>query len=150
MEPTVSVEDEASHLMQLYGGDAVKVMGEIERQLGILMGRAQTLLSLAGLTITVTGFSGASIAHSGPVAAVLLVAGLVTVLLGASLSMGGILRIRWTSQLKPCSVEDALKAAIRVRNDKTRAFSRSLALLIVGLALYVGSVGVLLLKNLAV
>jgi len=148
VDPTVTVDEEAAHLIALYDGDSAKVMGEIERQLGILMGRAQTLLSLAGLTITVTGFSGASIAHSGPIAAVLLVSGLVTVLVGASLSMGGILRIRWTSQLKPCSLEEAVKAAIRLREAKTRAFSRSLALLIVGLALYVGSVAMLLLANL--
>jgi len=87
-------EEEAEHLLGLYGSDAGKIMGMLEGQLTNLTGRAQMLLQLAGLTITVTGFSGASIARSGRPAAILVVSGLVLVLLAASLSMGGILRIR--------------------------------------------------------
>jgi len=142
-----SAEEEADHLLQLYAGDATRVMTRLEQQLSSLATRAQMLLQLAGLTITVTGFSGANIARSGRLAAVLVVSGLVVVLLGASLSMGGILRVRWTTQLAPCPARDAIIEVITLREKKTRAFSRSLALLIVGLALYIGSVALLLLGN---
>lgn len=141
-------EEEADHLLELFGGDAARVTSVIQVQLTQLASRAQALLQLAGLTITVTGFSGASIARSGTLAAFLVVAGLVVVLLGASLSMGGILRVRWTTQLAPCPPRDAIISAIEMRDKKTRAFARSLALLIVGLALYIGSVALLLLGNL--
>lgn len=141
-------EEEADHLLELYGGDASRVMTRLEQQLQNLATRAQMLLQLAGLTITVTGFSGANIARSGKLAAVLVVSGLVVVLLGASLSMGGILRVQWTTQLAPCPPRDAIVEVIHLRDTKTRAFSRSLALLIVGLALYIGSVALLLLGNL--
>lgn len=143
-----SPEEEADHLLQLYQDDAPRVMDMLQGQLTSLATRAQMLLQLAGLTITVTGFSGAAIARSGRLAAVLVVSGLVVVLVGASLSMGGILRVRWTTQLAPCPPREAIVESIRMRDRKTSAFSRSLALLIVGLALYIGSVSLLLLGNL--
>lgn len=142
-----SPEEEADHLLTLFGNDAPRVLTVIQAQLATVAGRAQMLLQLAGLTITVTGFSGASIARSGTIAALLVVSGLVVVLVGASLSMGGILKIRWMTQLAPCAPRDAIIAAIALRDRQTRAFSRSLALLIVGLALYIGSVSLLLLTN---
>jgi hypothetical protein len=152
-EPLVGVrrardaQEEADHLLALYDGDAPKIMAILENQLSNLTSRAQTLLQLAGLTITVTGFSGASIARTGQLAAILVVSGLVLVLVAASLSMGGILRIRWITQLAPAPRRDAIISAIVMREAKTRVFGRSLALLIVGLFLYIGSVALLLLGN---
>ncbi len=142
-----TAEEEADHLLALYDKDAGKIISVLHGQLTNLTGRAQMLLQLAGLTITVTGFSGANIARSGHAAAVLVVSGLVTVLVAASLSMGGILRIRWMTQLAPTSLRDTIIHAIEMRDSKTRIFGRSLALLIVGLALYIGSVALLLLGN---
>jgi hypothetical protein len=139
--------EEADHLLALYGSDAAKIMTIVQDQLSNLTTRAQTLLQLAGLTITVTGFSGTSIARTGPVAAWLVVSGLVVVLIAASLSMGGILRIRWMTQLAPTSLRETIIYALEMRDRKTRTFGRSLALLIVGLALYIGSVSMLLVGN---
>lgn len=143
-----SPEEEADHLLAIYGADPKAVLPLLEGQLASVAARAQTLLNLAGLTITVTGFSGAAIARSGRLAAVLVVTGLIVVLLGASLSMGGILRVRWMTQLAPTSLRETVIHAIRMRDAKTVAFSRALVLLIVGLALYIGSVSFLLLGNL--
>lgn len=50
-------EDEADHLMALYGGDGPRIMGLLQDQLNSVANRAQVLLQLAGLTITVTGFA---------------------------------------------------------------------------------------------
>ncbi len=140
--------EETQHLIQLYGGDAAKIMSTLDAQLSILSARAQTLLSLAGITITVTGFSGANIARSGALAAVMLVSGLCIVLVAASQAMTGILRVRWVTSIPPSTLEVAVLSALDVRDAKTRVFSRSLGLLILGLSLYVGSVAMLLLKNL--
>ncbi len=142
-----TAEEEADHLLVLYDSDAGKIMNVLHGQFTNLTGRAQVLLQLAGLTITVTGFSGASIARSGPMAAWLVVSGLVVVLVAASLSMGGILRIRWMTQVAPTTLRASMIYAIRMRDRKTRVFGRSLALLIVGLALYIGSVAILLVTN---
>ncbi|HSO39214.1 MAG TPA: hypothetical protein VLT33_42100 [Labilithrix sp.] len=140
-----TAQEEAAHLLALYDSDAPRILAILEGQLSSVTNRAQMLLQLAGLTITVTGFSGTSIAHSGRLASVLVVSGLVLVLVAASLSMGGILRIRWMTQLAPTSLQGAIVYAIQMRNAKTRVFGRSLALLIVGLFLYIGSVALLLL-----
>lgn len=141
----VTQDEEVRHLIELYSGDAASILSRLDGQLSILANRAQTLLSLAGITITVTGFSGASIAHSGKLAAWLLVLGLVCVLVAAACTMVGILRIRWTTQMQPCGLENAIRFAIARRDEKTRVYSWSLGLLVVGLALYVSSIGLLLL-----
>jgi len=143
-----SSAEEADHLLALYDNQADKILSVLHGQLSNLTGRAQMLLQLAGLTITVTGFSGANIARSGRGAAILVVSGLVLVLFAAALSMGGILRIRWMTQLAPTSLRETIIYAIEMRNGKTRVFGRALAILIVGLALYIGSVALLLLGNL--
>ncbi|MBI2392989.1 MAG: hypothetical protein HYV09_25625 [Deltaproteobacteria bacterium] len=141
-------EQEVEHLLQLYDRDAAKIMSELQSQLSILANRAQTLLSLAGITITVTGFSGANIARTGRVGASLLVLGLVLVLVAAAIAMNGILRVRWTTSLPPCSLAESVRAAIDVRDLKTRNFDLAMTLLVVGLTLYVSSVALLLLGNL--
>jgi hypothetical protein len=146
--PAATRDEETRHLLALYDRDAAKIMTRIEGHLTILSARAQTLLSLAGITVTVTGFSGASIARSGRVAATLLVAGLVVVMIAAAVAMHGILGVRWTTSLSPCSLEQAIEAALEVRDAKTRAFSFSLRLLVLGLSLYVASVALLLVVNL--
>lgn len=142
-----NAQEEADHLLGLYDSDAGKIMGVLHGQLANLTSRAQMLLQLAGLTITVTGFSGSRIASTGKLAAWLAVSGLVLVLVAASLSMGGILRIRWVTHLAPTSLRESIVYAIEMREAKTRVFGRSLALLIVGLALYICAVSLLLLSS---
>lgn len=146
MAPSSDSEEdiEVAHLLELYEGDAVKIMGRIEAQLSILASRAQTLLSLAGITITVTGFSGANIAKTGKLASTSIVVGLVLVLVSAAVTMNGILRVEWTTRLGRGTLEQSIRRAIAVRDQKTRAYSLALKVLIVGLALYVTSVGLLL------
>ncbi len=142
-----TLEEEAQHLLELYAGDGPAIMGAIQHQMSILAGRAQMLLQLAGLTITVTGFSGTSIARSGRVGAMLIVSGLVLVLVAASITMVGILRVRWTTSVRPMPLEEAVRVALSLRDRKTNAFARALSVLLVGLALYVSSVAVLLLGS---
>jgi len=149
LESDVSPADEADHLIALYGGDAAKIMSALQSQLVILASRAQTLLSLAGITITVTGLSGANIARSGRVAALCLVFGLLVVLVAATFAMFGIMRVEWTTRMKPTPLLDAVRKAIALRNAKTQVFARALGLLMVGLARYVSAVALLLLGNLA-
>lgn len=143
----VSIDQETQHLLQLYDRDAAKIMGEIRSQLSILANRAQTLLSLAGITITVTGFSGANIAKTGLLGASLLVVGLILVLSSAAIAMTGILRVHWATSMPPCGIEEAIRAALTIRDEKTRRFDLSLRLLVIGLTLYVSSIAILLMTS---
>jgi hypothetical protein len=146
--PVATIEQETQHLLQLYDNDSAKIMSQLQSQLSILANRAQTLLSLAGITITVTGFSGANIARTGRVSATFLVCGLVIVLCSAAIAMNGILRVRWTTQLPPCELTEAIRATLEVREMKTRNFGLALRLLVIGLSLYVTSIAMLLLGSL--
>lgn len=146
--PARTREEETEHLLALYDGDATRVLALVDGQLQSLAARAQTLLSLTGITITVTGFSGANIAKTSVAAAVLIVAGLVFVLVGAALCIGGILVVRWTTQIAPCPPRDAVLYALENRDRKTLAYGRALTFVILGLSTYVASVALLLLNAL--
>jgi hypothetical protein len=145
--PARDRDEEARHILALYERDPARILARIEDQLAILSARTQTLLSLAAVTITVTGFSGTSIARSGLPAACLLVSGLVCVLVGAAVGIRGILKVRWTTSFAPCSLESTLVGALELRDQKTRAFGAALRLLVVGLSLYVASIAILLIKT---
>lgn len=143
-----TVEDEAQHLLQLYRNDGPAIMGLLNAQLAILANRSQTLLSLAGITITVTGFSGASIARTSRLAALLLCSGLALVMVSAAFAIAGILTVEWITNTRPVPLADAVRLALERRDAKTRRYRWSTGFLVVGLTLYVASVAMLLLGNL--
>jgi hypothetical protein len=143
-----TIEDETEHLLQLYKGDGPAIVALLETQLSALANRSQTLLSLAGITITVTGFSGASIAHSGALAAILLCVGLALVMVSAAFAIAGILHVEWITKTKPLAVPDAVRLAIRTRDEKTSRYRIAIGFLVIGMSLYVASVALLLLTNL--
>ena len=142
-----TIDEETQHLLQLYKGEVHPIMSTLHTQFGILANRSQTLLQLAGITITVTGFSGANIARSGRTAAMLLCSGLAIVLLAAVFALIGILRVEWITNTAPLALEDAVRLALSRRQTKTRAYVVAMAMLVIGLALYVSSISLLLLGN---
>jgi hypothetical protein len=128
--------DEARRLIAFAGGP-MEAFNILEKQMGVLVMRAQVMLSLSGIVITVTGFSGRAVAETGLVARASIALGLVVVLAAAVVSIGGVLRLRWLTQLL---VEDdpvgSIVRAIEVRDRKARLLSASLKLFICGFALY--------------
>lgn len=143
-----TIDEETEHLMQLYGGDGPAIMAMLNSQLSILAARSQTLLSLAGITITVTGFSGANIARSGRLAALLLCIGLVLVMISAAFAIAGILRVEWITNTRPVPLADAVRLGLARRDERTRIYNWSIGFVVIGLSLYVASVVLLLLGNL--
>ena len=59
---------------------------------------AQIIVGLCGLTITVTGFSGAHMIRSGSTAAMLMVSGIALVMIGLIVCIRTITALRWVSQ----------------------------------------------------
>jgi hypothetical protein len=74
----------------------------------------------------------------------LCVLGLITVLASATMTILGILRVEWTTQMRPCELRQAIEHALELRDAKTAAYSRALVVLVTGLAMYVASVAMLL------
>lgn len=144
-EPTEAQRAEATRLIA-FTGDAQRAFDLVERQLGILVLRTQVLLSLSGIVITVTGFSGSAIARAGPPGAALIVAGLAIVLASATVAMAGVLRVTWLSQRIAQDPLETIANGMALRDRKASYLKVAMFLFLGGFALYVGAIANLLLR----
>ena len=134
--------DEARHLLAIGGGvqEALKLLMQ---QFTVLQTRAQLLLTVATLALTITGFSGPRIAAAGLFQRYALAGGLALVLASMLLILGGSLRIRWVTQFRaPPGGDDValLEQILCYRDRKTRFFFIELCLLLTGLTAYVAAI----------
>jgi hypothetical protein len=140
-----SAHDEAQQVLALTGGDGLRAYELMNQQLGVLVLRTQVLLSLSGIVITVTGFSGRAIAETGALARGSIAAGIFVVLASAAVAIGGVLRLRWLTQELDADVLRMIQRAIEVREKKGRYLSVALLLFVAGFALYCFAIAQLLL-----
>lgn len=131
--------DEARRLLAVTGGLAAAL--EVMRgQFNTLQTRAQLLLTVSTLALTITGFSGPRIAAAGAFQRNSMALGLVIVLASMVLIIGGSLRVHWVTQFTGPDDETLVAGVLRYRDAKTRLFFVELCLLVAGLACYVASV----------
>lgn len=132
---------EAARLLGMFGGaDGLPRAIEVVRgQFSTIQARTQLLLTLATITLTITGFSGPKMIESGPFTRVAMATGLVFVL-SAVLVMLLSLRVRWLTQFDHPDLVERLAQMIVHRDRKTRRYMLELGLLAVGLASYVTAV----------
>src|SRR5688572_22045038 len=96
MATVLTREAEADRILADYGPTAFgNIMVMLERQFAVLHNRAQVLLTLCGIIVSTTGFSGRNIAGTGPWAKWLIVGGVSGVLVAAGLVCWGVLHLRW-------------------------------------------------------
>jgi hypothetical protein len=133
---TPAQRDEVSRILALTKGDAQRAFEVVERQLSVLVLRTQVMLSLSGIVITVTGFSGRAIAQTNELARLLVSAGIVIVLAAAATAIGGVLRLRWLTQELRDDITDTLSRMLEIRDTKSRFLSVALVLFIVGFSCY--------------
>jgi hypothetical protein len=134
-------ETEAQKLLESQGEHGLKgVISVLMTQFNVLQTRAQMMLTITTLTLTITGFSGPKIAASGMFSRVTMAAGLLSTLASTLLILGGSLRIRWVTQFKGDTPLEFVTRVLAYRNDKTRLFFVEICLLIIGLAFYVSAV----------
>ena len=131
--------NEARHLLRITGSlkPAIDVL---MAQFNVLQTRAQLLLSLATLTLTITGFSGPRIAAASLFSRYALIVGLILVLVSVLLILWLGLRVRWVTQFRGQTDEELLVTIIDYRDTKTRSFGWQIGLLGAGLAAYVAGV----------
>lgn len=137
---------EAQRLAGLVGNDHRAAYELLERQLGVLVLRTQVMLSLSGIVITVTGFSGKAIAQSGVVARVCISAGIVIVLAAALAAVGGVLRLRWLSQQLGDHTAETLARGLALRDRKAAWLRAAMVLFGVGFSLYCVAIAQLLIS----
>lgn len=136
---------EARAILELCGGSELRAFEMVQAQLAVLVLRTQVMLSLSGIVITVTGFSGRAIAATSLLARGCVVAGLFLVLLAAAVAVGGVLRLKWLTQDLAGEIVATLTRALAIRNRKSRFLSVALVLFIAGFSLYCFAVAQLLL-----
>ena len=139
-----SVDEEAKEIFDFFQGNKIEIQKMLENQFQILYVRSQTLIGLAGIIITVTGFSGRIIAQTSLLSRILIVVGLFFVLLSGMLAIFGIIRIRFISQWYETDTNLFIKNILQNRNRKGRYFIASLISLIIGFTLYVISISMML------
>ena len=128
--------EEAESILTLASGDRLRAFDLVERQLAVLVLRTQVMLSLSGIVITVTGFSGRAIAQTSVLARDCIASGILIVLLAAASAIGGVLRVSWLTQSLDADALTMLMRAIAVRDAKAKFLRVSLVLFIVGFSLY--------------
>ena len=136
--------EEAERILKLSGGDTLKAYDMVERQLSVLVLRTQVMLSLSGIVITVTGFSGRAIAETSILARTSIATGILVVLASAVVAIWGVLRLSWMSQAIDEDAILMLSRGIAIRDAKSRFLRASLLLFIVGFSLYCFAIAQLL------
>ncbi len=134
-------ESEAQQLLAQQGERGIKgAVDTLMQQFQVLQTRAQIMLTITTLALTITGFSGPKIAAAGAFARTSMVLGILLVLASTLLILGGSLRIQWVTQFKADDDHSLIVSILRYRNAKTKLFFAEICLLVAGLACYVGSV----------
>ncbi len=134
-------EQELDYLLEIHGeGNYSKVFDVIVKQFDVLQSRAQLLLGLVTISLTITGFSGPKIAASSTFSKASIAVGLIFILVSAVLMLMGPLQLRWGTRRCKDTIHDSLVHLIIRRNERTRKYHLASIFLIVGLTGYVGSV----------
>ena len=128
--------DEVRRILSLAKGDFARAVEVVERQLSVLVLRTQVMLSLSGIVVTVTGFSGRAIAETSPLARLSVAVGIVLVLAAASTAIGGVLRLRWLTQELTDDAQETLARMLAIRDRKSRFLAAALGLFVAGFACY--------------
>jgi len=136
----VEVAEEARRLHRLFEGEPAQLVNYLANQLATVKTYAQVLIGLCGLTVTVTGFSGAHMIRSGSLAAAFMVAGIALVLVGLLLCLRTVTRVRWVSQDLEDDLEAMARAVIHRRNLQQRVLSIAALFVAGGLANYLVAV----------
>ncbi len=141
-----NIENEAEYIYSLTNRNELGALQILENQMNVLYSRAQVLMSLAGIVITVTGFSGRIIAATSLLSQILIITGLGTVLLSAIWVYTRVMGIRWITLEKRETTEKTLYSVLQRRNRKTRAYKIGGIILCIGLVLYSIAFAIMLLN----
>jgi hypothetical protein len=132
----MSTREEARAILDLVGGDFARAVAIVQSQLDTLYTRAQVLTTLAGIVVTVTGFSGRLIASTNPLAQALVIIGLAIVLVSAFHVIRHVMHIRWVTSMLSADPEATIASVLVRRDEKTRGLRVGGLILFAGLSLY--------------
>lgn len=132
--------EELAYLKEIFGDSHEKILRVITSSFDVLQVRSQLMLSLVTVVLTITGFSGPTIAASGTFSKICIGYGLSLVLVAAILILAGPLQLRWATQWRGDTLDESLINLLRRRNARTLKYHVAFGFLVSGLTGYVGSV----------
>jgi len=138
----MKVEEEARRLHDLFEGQAAPLVNYLAFQLSTVKTYAQVLIGLCGLTVTVTGFSGAHMIRASSTSAMLMVVGIAFVIVGLILCIRTITALRWVSQELRDDIQETARVCIARRNRQQRVVSIAAIFVTIGLGFYMAAVSV--------
>ena len=138
----MQVEDEARRLHRLFEAAPAQLVQYLSSQIATVKTYAQVLIGLCGLTVTVTGFSGAHMIRSGSLAATLMVIGISLVLVGLVTCLRTITALRWVSQELQDDLIETAVVVIGRRNRQQHLLSIAAVFVAAGLGCYLAAVSV--------
>ena len=133
--------EELAFLKEIYGSTTVEgIVASLRDSFNVLQARAQLLLSLIAICLTITGFSGRQIAASGVLARIFIGAGVLAVLVAAVILFTGPLLVQWITAYRAESLDHTLIQLIERRNQRTARYHAAVISLLIGLTGYVLSI----------
>lgn len=148
-QPRLTRDEECDRILASYGAEPPRleaIMAMLERQFAVLHNRAQVLLTLCGIVISTTGFSGRLIAGTNVAAQLLVILGVTLVLASAAVVVWGVQHLSWLTSQRGTLMRDWLLVCLAYRDRKTRFYRLGIALMLFGLAAYVGAISIMLLN----
>lgn len=138
----MDVDEEARRLHALHAARPPELIAALSHQIATVKTYAQVLVGLCGLTVTVTGFSGAHMIRAGSLSAALMVTGIALVLVGLVLCIRTITLLRWVSQELRDDLVETARIVLHRRNRQQRMLSLAAVFVVAGLACYLAAVSV--------
>lgn len=136
----MNTEAEAGELAKVFEGRTAELVGFLSGQLAVLRGQAQTYLGIAGVCISVTGFSGHNMVNAGPLSAGSMIVGILLILIAVVIALRSMAAIRWVTQDLGSAPAELARRVIERRNHEQRSLGRAGALIGVGLGFYLCAV----------
>ena len=138
----MDVREEARRLHALFAAQPAQLVQFLSGQIATVKTYAQILVGLCGLTVTVTGFSGAHMIRSGSISAGLMVAGIALVMIGLVVCIRTITALRWVSQELQDDLIETAVVVIERRNRQQHLLSIAAVFVAAGLGCYLAAVSV--------
>jgi hypothetical protein len=133
----LSPVEELDFMKEIHGADDyAKLFAVVKDSFSLIQTRAQMLLGLATICMTITGFSGPRMAASNPYSRFFIGFGLSFVLASVIAIVVGPLRFRWITAWRAESMDQTLLENLKRRDSKTLFYRIATLLLLIGLTGY--------------
>jgi hypothetical protein len=130
-------QEELAFMKEIHGADDYATLfAAVKESFTLIQTRAQMLLGLATICLTITGFSGPRMAQSNAYSRFFIGFGLSFVLASVIAIVTGPLRLRWITAWRADSLDETLLENLRRRDYKTKYYRIATLLLLIGLTGY--------------